>query len=183
MGKIIAICGMAGAGKSVVSNVFEEQGLRKIHLGVTELVLEKYGKTTEELERKHREEERAKHGMAAMIIVALPKIREALGAGKNVVIDNLYSWSEYKKLADEFGGNFHTIAIHAAPHVRYQRLENREDRSLSPEEAKRRDHAEIEEIEKGGPIAMADFNIINESLTFSALKQETWEIFNKIITI
>ena len=36
-------------------------------------------------------------------------------------------------------------------------------RPLSKEQAKARDYAEIENIEKGGPIAMADIMIINES--------------------
>jgi dephospho-CoA kinase len=36
-------------------------------------------------------------------------------------------------------------------------------RPLTPDEAKKRDYSEIENIEKGGPIAMADYTIINES--------------------
>ena len=35
-------------------------------------------------------------------------------------------------------------------------------RKLTKEEAAKRDYAEIENIEKGGPIAMADFTFINE---------------------
>jgi dephospho-CoA kinase len=34
---------------------------------------------------------------------------------------------------------------------------------LTLEEAVKRDRAELENINKGGPIAMADFTIINES--------------------
>ena len=34
-------------------------------------------------------------------------------------------------------------------------------RSIPKEKSKSRDYSEIEDIEKGGPIAMADFTIIN----------------------
>jgi dephospho-CoA kinase len=34
---------------------------------------------------------------------------------------------------------------------------------LTYEEARGRDYAEIENIEKGGPIAMADFTVVNDS--------------------
>ena len=34
---------------------------------------------------------------------------------------------------------------------------------MAPEEAAGRDRAEVENINKGGPIAMADYTIINES--------------------
>ena len=39
----------------------------------------------------------------------------------------------------------------------------RADRGLTAEDAASRDKAEIENVNKGGPIAMADFTIINES--------------------
>jgi hypothetical protein len=35
-------------------------------------------------------------------------------------------------------------------------------RRLTPGQARKRDYAEIENIEKGGPIAMADFTVVNE---------------------
>ena len=36
------------------------------------------------------------------------------------------------------------------------------NRPLTAEQAQKRDYAEIENIEKGGPIVMADFTVINE---------------------
>ena len=39
----------------------------------------------------------------------------------------------------------------------------RPERCLTREEAVSRDRAEIENTNKGGPIAMADFTVINES--------------------
>ena len=47
--------------------------------------------------------------------------------------------------------------------MRYARLITRAERPLTLNEAMSRDQTEIENSNKGGPIAMADFTIINES--------------------
>ena len=54
------------------------------------------------------------------------------------------------------------VAVWASPETRYFRLAGREKRRLTLEEAASRDRAEIENVNKGGPIAMADFTVINE---------------------
>jgi dephospho-CoA kinase len=80
-----------------------------------------------------------------------------------VVIDGLYSWEEYVFLSEYYGKDFCVVAVGASPGTRYARLTGRRDRRLTAEEAASRDKAEIENSNKGGPIAMADFTIINES--------------------
>ena len=45
--------------------------------------------------------------------------------------------------------------------IRYSRLEKREIRPLSNIQAKNRDIAEIENLQKGGPIVFADYYIFN----------------------
>jgi dephospho-CoA kinase len=55
------------------------------------------------------------------------------------------------------------VAIYTARSVRYARLSQRAERPLSFEEAELRDYAEIENVEKGGPIAMADYTLVNDS--------------------
>jgi hypothetical protein len=47
------------------------------------------------------------------------------------------------------------------------------------QEAASRDKAEIENVNKGGPIAMADFTIINES-SLDELKVETERIISRL---
>ena len=116
---------------------------------------------SEENEKKVREELRKKHGMAAYAILSLPKIKSALTKG-NVLIDGLYSWSEYVLLKKEFGDKLIIVAVHASPKTRAERLATRTIRPLSSEEVRARDYAEIEQLEKGGPIAMADVVFINE---------------------
>ena len=46
--------------------------------------------------------------------------------------------------------------------MRHHRLSQRPDRPFTEEEATKRDLSEIENIEKGGPIAIADHFIIND---------------------
>ena len=54
-----------------------------------------------------------------------------------------------------------TIAIVCDKSLRYDRLSKRDVRPFNNEEAKKRDITEIENIEKAGPIAYADYFIYN----------------------
>ena len=54
------------------------------------------------------------------------------------------------------------VAITAPRQSRYQRLATRPIRPLTPTEAQERDIREIEHLEKGGPIAMADYTLLND---------------------
>ena len=75
-------------------------------------------------------------------------------------------------MKEAFGEALHVIAVYASPKTRYARLEKRmhdaandphfRNRPLTAEQAQKRDYAEIENIEKGGPIVMADFTVVNE---------------------
>ena len=106
--------------------------------------------------------------MGAFATLNIPKIDELLKVS-NVAGDGLYSWTEYKILKEKYGNNMRVLAVFAPPELRYERLEKRavsgdtqnRFRSIPKEDSKRRDYAEIENIEKGGPIAMADFTIVN----------------------
>lgn len=173
MNRIFAIVGMCGSGKSIACDVLKDSGWNYVRFGqITMDKLKEQGKPiTPENEKIMRESLRQKHGMGAFALLSLPKIKENLRYG-NVVIDGLYSWSEYKILKEKYEDILTVVCIHASPHTRYTRLEQRivqpDDteirmRPFSREQAKARDYAEIENIEKGGPIAMADVMIINES--------------------
>jgi len=163
MNKVVALVGMCGSGKSVVNEFFRDKGYFSIYFGgITIQELEKRGMdVTPENEKSVREELRRTHGMAAFAILSLPKIEEILKT-QNVICDGLYSWSEYKVMKEKFGDNLTIVAVYAAPRLRYERLSVRDVRPIVPEESKKRDYAEIENIEKGGPIAMADYTLIND---------------------
>jgi len=160
---LLVIVGMAGSGKSSVARHLEQKGWRVIRFGaLTMQELEKRGLPINEANEKVvREELRAKHGMDAYARLLLPAIKESLATGPTV-IDGLYSWAEYKFLKSHFGEQMRVVAVYTTRSVRYARISQRPDRPLSFEEAEQRDYAEIENVEKGGPIALADYTIVND---------------------
>ena len=178
--KVVSIVGMTGAGKSEVSRVFEENGFTRVRFGdVTDEEIAKRGlELNENNERYFRELLREQHGMAAYARLNLPRIDSAL-KHSDVVIDGLYSWEEYIFLKNRFGEDFSVVAVWASPRTRYARLAGRSNRRLTLDEAVSRDGAEIENINKGGPIAMADFTIINES-SLEDLRQEARRVISAI---
>ncbi len=174
--KIVSIVGMAGAGKSEVARVFEQNGYTRIRFGdVTDEEIKKRGlEPNEENERRVRESLR-EGGCEAYARLNQPRIEQALnpsqGEGHNVVIDGLYSWEEYTYLKGLYGENLYLVAVWSSPRTRYKRLAERSQRRLTPEESAQRDKTEIENIAKGGPIAMADFTIVNESSRQELIKE------------
>jgi dephospho-CoA kinase len=178
--KVVAIVGMAGAGKSEVAHTFESNGFIRIRFGdVTDEEIKKRGlNLNEENERYIRELFRQEYGMSVYAGLNLPRIDSALKKS-DVVIDGLYSWEEYTFLKDHYGGNFYVVAVWASSRTRYTRLSSRSNRPLTPEEAASRDRAEMEKTNKGGPIAMADFTIINES-TVANLRKEAKRIISDL---
>ena len=176
----MAVVGMTGSGKSEVAKVFEEHGYGLVRFGdVTDREVAKRGlKLTEANERSIRELLRKEHGMAAYAKLNLPRIDSALKHA-DVVIDGLYSWEEYLFLWDYYGEDFGVVSVYSSPGTRYSRLGQRLNRRLTLEEATSRDRAEIENVNKGGPIAMADFTIINES-SLENLRGEVNEVISKL---
>jgi dephospho-CoA kinase len=178
--KVAAIVGMAGSGKSEVAARFEQKGFKRIRFGdiTDEEVYHRGLSLNEENERAVREALRRENGMAAYAILNKPKIDTALETS-NVVVDGLYSWEEYLFLKKSYGNDLYIIAIYSSPDTRHSRLAAREVRGLTKEESYGRDKVEIENINKGGPIAMADFTIINES-TMENLIAETDSIISRV---
>jgi dephospho-CoA kinase len=71
------------------------------------------------------------------------------------------------------------VAVWASPGTRYERLGQRPVRPLTAKEAASRDVAELENTNKGGPIAMADFTIINET-SLKGLEKETEKVLSAL---
>lgn len=163
-GNVVAVVGMCGSGKSVATEVFTAAGWPKVYFGgITMEELERRGlPKNEKNEKAVREELRAEYGLAAYAVKLLPRI-EALAEEGNVVLDGLYSWSEYTYLKERLGDRLHVLAIVTDRKRRYDRLTGREIRPLTEEEAASRDYAEIENLEKGGPIAIADTFMTNNA--------------------
>lgn len=187
--KILAIVGMTGSGKSFVSDELIKKGYRYIRFGqlTMDIIKEKNYPVNEETERKIREGLRKEYGMGAYATLNIPKIDKLLLEG-SVIADGLYSWTEYKILKEKYKERIVIIAVHAPPSLRYNRLENRKmhkndnemkSRPLNFQQSKSRDYSEIENIEKGGPIAMADY-VIKNTEDFEYTKRQLEEILRKI---
>ncbi|MBR9676141.1 AAA family ATPase [Candidatus Woesearchaeota archaeon] len=181
MTKIIAVVGMTGSGKSEASDYLVSKGYQFLRFGqiTLDIVKQKRLEPTEENEVPIRESIREEHGMGAYATLNIPKIDELLDKG-SVVVDGLYSWTEYKILKEKYKEEILILAVVASPNTRYARLSNRElhdhdtnlrSRPASVEQARSRDYSEIENIEKAGPIAMADKTILNEG-SVGELKQK-----------
>ena len=178
MSHLVAIVGLPGAGKSEAVKFFTDQNFELIYFGgLTLETLKKEGRAvTPDNEKEVRERLRREHGMAAYATLSIPKIEAMFSEGKNIVIDGLYSWEEYLVLTEKFP-TLKVVAIQAPPALRYERLSKRPVRPLSAKEAKKRDHAQIENLHQAGPMVMADLTVNNIGTMaelLSSLKQLTF---------
>ena len=163
--RILALVGMPGAGKSTVAGWFLERGIHTIRLGevvVRELTAMGLPLTpvSEELVRQQL---RQRYGKA---VLASRTARQIIQQGEPTslfVLDGLYSLTEYLFFRRVFRNRFGVLAVHASPSIRHSRLASRKVRPLTPREAYRRDLSELRNLEKGGPIALADLLVVNES--------------------
>jgi len=178
--KVVAVVGMAGSGKSEIARFFSAKGYTTVRFGeITDEAVRQQGlPLIEENERPVRERIRQEHGMAAYAKLSIPRIENALKTS-NVVVDGLYSWEEYIYLKDYYTDRFMVVAVWASPQDRYRRLMNRKMRPMTLQQAVSRDRAEIENLNKGGPICMADFTILNTG-SISDLKKQVERIVARL---
>lgn len=162
MNKAVAVVGMCGSGKSVLCSYFTDMGWSSVYFGgVAVSQLKKNGTPVNEAnERAIRESLRRELGMGAFALILKDEILEKLQRS-NVVLDGLYSWSEYVILKELLGDNLVVLAVVTNSGIRKQRLSSRTVRPLTAEMVDSRDVAEIENSEKGGPIAKADYYVLN----------------------
>jgi dephospho-CoA kinase len=154
--------GMPGVGKSTLVDCLADRGWPVVYFGgiTLEEVRNRGLEASQTNEKAVRESLREIHGQEAYAKLSLPAVRKHLEQHPTIV-DGLYSWAEYTHLRRELANPIHVIAVCADRQVRYARLANRTARPLPPAEAEQRDIAEIENIQKGGPIAIADFTVLN----------------------
>jgi len=163
--KILAFVGLAGSGKSTAVEYLTAKGFPKVYFGGVILqALEEAGiERTAENEQKMREGLRAEHGKDVVANRIVEQIQHLAAAGQHrIIADGLYSWTEYLVLKKAFPGELILVAIVSPRHIRYRRLAERAIRPFTGPEAHERDITEIENLEKGGPIAIADHYIIND---------------------
>jgi dephospho-CoA kinase len=164
--KVITFVGMPGAGKSSCVEYLEQKGLPSAYFGgITIDELKARGMEVNEVnERIVREDIRKKEGLGAYAQRIVTKVDGFADQGqRQIVVDGLYSWTEYKIFKEKYGDKAFIIAITAPRKLRHQRLSSRPVRPLTDKEVTAREYAEIENLEKGGPIANADYTIVNDN--------------------
>lgn len=164
--KILAFVGLPGAGKSTAVDYFTEKGYPKVYFGgvVFEAMKEEGIEITPESEKAFRTRFREEHGKDVVVNRIVDQIKHLADAGQHrIIADGLYTWTEYKVLKKAFPGELLLAAVVAPRHLRYHRLENRPVRPFTASESYDRDMHEIENLEKGGPIAIADHYLINDA--------------------
>jgi len=182
--KIVAIVGMSGSGKSVAVDYLTEKGVPKVYFGgMIYKEMEKRGieRTPDgESEKKFREMIRETEGKDWVVKQVIDEVHNLADAGqKRIVLDGVYSWTEMKALKHEFPGAMTFVAIVVPKRLRYKRVALRPDRPFNEEEIKERDRSEIENLEKGGPIAAADYYVLNDG-TVDDMKKKLAEILEEI---
>ena len=182
--KILAIVGMSGSGKSVAVDHLTEKGYPKVYfVGMIYKEMEKRGiaRTEDgESEKKFREEIRATEGKDWVVRQAIEETKDLISAGqKRIILDGVYSWTEYKILKHEFPKNLTFLAVVVDKKLRYQRVARRPGRAFDAAAIRERDRSEIENLEKGGPIAAADYYILNNG-TIAEMKDDIDKILKEI---
>jgi len=172
--KILAFVGLTGSGKSTAVEYFTNKGFPKVYFGgiIYQAMAEAGIEKGEENEKTFRVEIREKEGTDFVVKRIIQQIQDLSDAGQHrVIADGLYSWDEYKALRHAFPGNLTVIAVTAPKHKRYHWLESRDDRPQTAAVSAGRDEREIEDLNKGGPIAAADFFVLNDGSIESLHKQ------------
>lgn len=162
--KILAFVGLSGSGKSTAVKYFTEKGFPKVYFGgvILDAMTEAGLEHTAENEQSFRIDFRKKYGKDAVARKIIEQIENLASAGQHrIIADGIYTWTEYKALKEAFPRELILVAIVAPRHIRYRRLSQRDVRPLTATEAYTRDQAEIENLEKGGPIAISDHYVIN----------------------
>ena len=172
--KLIAVVGMSGTGKSVVTEYLENLGWSKLYFGgITYKLMEEAGIERSEdgkSEKEFREKLRKEHGPECYAKFLEPDIRKELEAGHDIVLDGLYSWYEYTYLIERFP-ELKLVCVVTDKEIRYQRVAERPDRPFDRESIVYRDITEIENLYKGGPIAYADYYILNNGTKEESIKR------------
>lgn len=182
--KIVAFVGMSGSGKSVALDYLTEKGIPKVYFGgMIYKEMEKRGieRTPDGESEKHfREMIRETEGKDWVVRQVISETKSLIEAGqRRIVLDGVYSWTEYNILKHEFPGMMTFVAIVADKKLRYKRVAVRPERPFGKAEIMERDRSEIENLEKGGPIAAADYYILNNG-SISEMHKDLQKILDEI---
>ena len=159
--KIIALVGLAGSGKSTATDYLKQKGYPSVYFGgvVMKALKDENLEITPENEKMMRTKLREDFGKDI-----IEQIQNLIKSGqKRIIADGLYTWTEYKILKKHFPTELKVIALVPPKNLRHKRISSRPERAMTLAEINDRDFNEIEVLEKGGPIAIADYFIVNKN--------------------
>jgi dephospho-CoA kinase len=160
--QLLLITGMAGSGKTTLSNMLIEKGYKVFTMGEVirhEVRMHNLSPTRKNLERM-AEDIRRHGGNAAVAKKCIPLIIGELNS--KVALDGVRSLDEAYAFEEAF--NVILVAVHASPETRFNRLKDRK-RKDDPSDIKTfrsRDRNELG-FGIGEAVAMSNFVIINEN--------------------
>lgn len=164
--KLIAFVGLPGTGKSAATVYATERGLPKVSFGeVMKNELQKAGlEMTQENERNLREKLRNDPAGDLMLLEVINQINSLVAAGQHkIIIDGLGAWASYKRLRQDYPGDLVVVSFAAQRHIRLRRLSTRSTFPLDEAQVNARDYDEIETLNKGGLLAMADYFLFDNN--------------------
>ncbi len=164
--KIIALVGLAGSGKSTATNYLKQKGYPSVYFGgvVMKALKDENLEITPANEKMMRTRLREDFGKDIIVNKIVEQIQNLIKSGqKRIIADGLYTWTEYKILKKHFPTELKVIALVPPKNLRHKRISSRPERSMTLVEINDRDFNEIEVLEKGGPIAIADYFIVNKN--------------------
>jgi dephospho-CoA kinase len=158
--KIIAFVGLPGTGKSAATSYVTDRGIPKVGFG--DIIMKEVVKAgldpTQDNERTIREKLRLNPTGDQILEQVISEVQHLIDAGQHkIVVDGLGSWDSYKRLKHEFPGSLIIVAFTAQRHIRLKRLATRDENPLTEQAVNERDYDEIETLNKGGVLAMADY--------------------------
>jgi len=162
---LIALVGLTGSGKSTAVDYFTNQRIPKVHFGnmAYEMMAERGIDKGEENEKAFRMKIREEEGPDVYARRIIEQIHHLADAGqRHIVVDGIYTWDEYVMMKHAFPGSLNVIAVVAPKKRRYRWLEDRAERPQTPQVSMARDQHELQELQKGGPIAAANFFVMND---------------------
>ena len=172
--KIVGLVGLAGSGKSEAVRYIKSKRYPHVYFGgvVLQAIKDAGLEINPVNEKMMREKLRADYGKDVIVNKIVEQINKLIESGqKRIIADGIYSWTEYKILKKNFPIEMKVIALVPPKSMRHKRIGARPDRAFTPAEINDRDYNEIENLEKGGPIAMADYFIVNDGSISSTHKK------------
>lgn len=180
---VLGITGMPGSGKSVFAHFAKERGYQIVVMGdvIRETARARGLEPTQEACRTMMIDLRKERGEAVVAELTFEKIEQLRKQGYNkFVIDGIRSQVEVEYFKEKLAEDFHIVAVHVDPKIRFKRLRERgrADAPQTEDDFRKRDETELQ-VGVGETIAFSNFIIPNNG-TLEEFKKQSLDLLNYI---